>query len=79
MFAARIFAVALEKLNVSGKSDANISPWSDDIEGHAKKDNPIVQTDADVQGNLLHEYEQKFAEPIEQEKLTKLCSNAVFW
>ena len=40
--------------------------------------NPIAQTDADVQGNLLREKEQKFAELLEQEKLTKLCSNAVF-
>ena len=34
------------------------------------------QTDADVQGNLLREYEQKFAELPEQQKLTRLCSNA---
>ena len=31
-----------------------------------------------VQGNLLREYEQKFAELPEQQKLTKLCSNACF-
>ena len=36
------------------------------------------QTDAELQGNLLREYEQKCAELHEQEKLTKLCSNAVF-
>ena len=40
--------------------------------------NPIAQTDAEVQGNLLREYEQKFAQLPEQEKLTKLCSNAGF-
>ena len=40
--------------------------------------NPISQTDAEVQGNLLREYEQKFADLPEQEKLTKLCSNAGF-
>ena len=40
--------------------------------------NQIPQTDADVQGNLLCEYEQKFADLPEQEKLTKLCSNAAF-
>ena len=39
---------------------------------------PIAQTDAEVQGNLLREYEQKFAELPEQEKLIKLCSNAGF-
>ena len=27
----------MEKLPVSGKSDANISSWSYDTEGHAKK------------------------------------------
>ena len=41
--------------------------------------NPIAQTDAEVQGNLLREYEQKFAELTEQQKLTELCSNAGFW
>ena len=38
--------------------------------------NHMSQTDADVQGSLLREYEQKFAERPEQENLTKLCSNA---
>ena len=37
MFESRISAGALEKLPVSEKSDANISSWSYDIEGHAKK------------------------------------------
>ena len=36
---------------------------------------PVSQIDAEVQRKLLREYEQKFAE---QQKLTKLCSNAVF-
>ena len=40
--------------------------------------NHISQTDAEVQGNLLREYEQKFAELPEQQKSTKLCSNAGF-
>ena len=40
--------------------------------------NPTAQTDAEVQGNLLREYEQNFAEVHEQQKLTKLCSNAGF-
>ena len=40
--------------------------------------NQIPQNDADVQGNLLCEYEQKFADHPGQEKLTKLCSNAAF-
>ena len=33
--------------------------------------NPISQTDAEVQRKLLSEYEQKFAELPEQQKLTK--------
>ena len=41
--------------------------------------NPVSQTDAEVQGNLLREHKQKFAELPEQEKLTKLCSNAGFF
>ena len=40
--------------------------------------NLISQTDAEIQGNLLREYEQKFAELPETQKLTKLCSNAGF-
>ena len=38
----------------------------------------ISQTDAEVQGNLLREYEQKFAQLPQREKLTKLCSDAEF-
>ena len=37
MFESRISAGAVEKLTVSGKSDANISSWSYDMKGHAKK------------------------------------------
>ena len=40
---------------------------------------PSSQTDAEVQENLLSEDEQKFEELLEQQKLTKLCSNAVFF
>ena len=40
--------------------------------------NSISQTDADVQGNLLRENEQKFAELPEQQNLTKLCSDDGF-
>ena len=36
----------------------------------------ISPTDARVQGNLLREYEQKFANLLEHLQLTKLCSNA---
>ena len=40
--------------------------------------NSVSQTDAEEQGNLLREYEQKIAELPEQQKLTKLYSNAGF-
>ena len=40
--------------------------------------NLFSQTDVEVQGNLLREYEQKFAELLEHQKLTKLCSKAGF-
>ena len=40
--------------------------------------NPIFQTEAEVQRNLLRKHEQKFAELLEQQKLAKLCSNAGF-
>ena len=36
----------------------------------------LSQTDVDVQGKLLREDDQKFAELPEQQKLTKLCSDA---
>ena len=35
MFESRIFAGAMEKLLVSENSDANISSWFYDMEGHA--------------------------------------------
>ena len=38
--------------------------------------NQTSQTDAEVQGNLLREYEQKFPDLPEHVQLTKLCSNA---
>ena len=40
--------------------------------------NTISQTDMSVQGNVLREYEQKFAELPEDQKLTTLCSDAGF-
>ena len=38
----------------------------------------ISQSDVDVQENLLREHEEKFAEPPEHQKVTKLCSDAGF-
>ena len=40
--------------------------------------NPISQTDIEVQGNFLREYEEKFADNFDQEELTKRCPNAGF-
>ena len=40
--------------------------------------NTISHTDMSVQGNVLREYEQKFAELPEDQKLTTLCSDAGF-
>ena len=37
--------------------------------------NTISQTDMSVQGNLLRQYEQKFADLPEHDKFTKVCSN----
>ena len=37
MFESRISAGAVEELPCSGKPDANISSWSYDVEGNAKK------------------------------------------
>ena len=40
--------------------------------------NTISHSNVDVHGNLLREYEQKFAQLPEHQKLTKLCSDAGF-
>ena len=40
--------------------------------------NPFSQPDVEVRRKLLREYEQKFEKLPEQQKLTKLCSNAGF-
>ena len=61
-----------------GKSGAIGSLESRVIPIECPTANPIAQTYAEVQGNLLREYEQKFADLLEQDKLTKLSSNAGF-
>ena len=62
----------------TGKPGATGNLESMDIPTEVPTAKPISQTDAEVQGNLLREYEQKFAELPEQQKVTKLCSNAGF-
>ena len=53
MFESRISAGSMEKLSVSGKSDANISSWSFDMEGHAKK---CVQRNCELAQKKLNSY-----------------------
>ena len=62
----------------AGKPAANDNLGSMVIPTEFPTANTISQTDADVLKKLLREYEQKFAELPEQQKLTKLCSNAAF-
>ena len=61
-----------------GKSGAIGSLESRVITTECLTADPIAQTYAGVQGNLLREDEQKFADLLEQDKLTKLSSNAGF-
>ena len=60
----------------AGKPAANDNLESMAIPTEIPTANPISQTDLSVQGNLLGEYEQKFAKLPEDQKLTKLCSDA---
>ena len=64
--------------SVAGKPAANENLESMVIPTEFPAGEPISQTDAEVQRKLLREYEQKFAELLEQQKLTNLCSNAGF-
>ena len=63
--------------NVWGKPE-RLRIWNQRVHRQFRTANPGFQTDAEVQENLLLEYEQKFAELPDHEKLTKLCSNADF-
>ena len=70
----------------------NLSKDSRSAEKHAERENSesvvvptefpnantVSQTDMSVQGNLLREYEQKFAELPEDPKLNKLWSDVGF-
>ena len=60
----------------AGKPAANENLESMVIPTEFLTANPISQTCEEVQRKLLREYEQKCAELPEQQKLTKLCSNA---
>ena len=63
----------------AGKPAANENLESMVIPKEFPTANPISQTDADVQRKSLHEYEQKFAELPEQQKLTKLLLQRWFF
>ena len=60
----------------AGKPAANDSLESMVIPTGFLAADPVSQTDAEVQGKLLRKYVQRFAELLEQQKLTKLCSKA---
>ena len=62
----------------TGKPAANENLESMVIPTEFLTANLISQTDAEAQGNVLREYEQNFAELPEQQKLTKLSSDAGF-
>ena len=55
LFESRISAGGIEKLYYSGKSEANISSWSSDVEGHAKK---CVKDIANMLINKFNNYTQ---------------------
>ena len=69
---------------VSRSSKGTVKPGADENLGtmlvppEASTENEISQTHARVQGNLLREYEQRFADLIEHANLSKLCSNSGF-
>ena len=67
-------------VELSKDSGATGKPFaSEDLESMAiPAELPIAdpQTNAELQGHLLRDYEQKFEQPPEDQKLSKLCSDA---
>ena len=61
---------------MQGKPAANDNLESMAIPTEIPTADPLSQTDVSVQGNLLGEYEQKFAKLPEDQRLTKPCSDA---
>ena len=85
MFESRMSAEAKEKLPVSEKSDANISSWSYDVEGHAKK---RVERNCELANTTPHQlYEVTTPRPDDHQhkveelgsvgELPNLCSQIV--
>ena len=85
MFGSRISAGAVEKLPVSEKSDANISSWSFDMEGHAKKcverycevANKTTQKLYKVSTPCIDDHDFKDEELKSVGELAKVCSQIV--
>ena len=85
MFESRISAGAVEKLLVSGNSDANISSWSYDMEGHAKKcverycelANNTTQQLYEVATPCIDDHQFKEEEMGSVGELSKVCSQMV--
>ena len=85
MFESRISAGATEKLPSSGRPEANISTWSYDTEGHAKKclerycelANKTTQQLYKVSTSCLDYYQSKEEELESVGELSKVCSQIV--
>ena len=85
MFESRISAGALEKLPSTGKFDANISSWSFDMEGHAKKcverygelANKTTQQLHKVATPCIDDHQFKKEEMGSVGDLSKVCSQIV--
>ena len=85
MFESRISAGAMEKLLVSEKSDANVSSWSYDMEGHAKKcverycevANKTTQQLYKVATPCMDDHQFKEEENGSVGELSKVCSQTV--
>ena len=85
MFESKISAGAVEKLSVSLKSDAHISSWSNDMEGHAKKcverccelANKTTQQLYKVATPYIDDHHFKEEEMGSDGELSKVCSQIV--
>ena len=85
MYESRISVGAMEKLPVPEKSDANISSWSYDMEGHAKKcvercyelANKTTQQQHKVATPCLDDHQFKEEEMGSVGELSTLCSQIV--
>ena len=85
MFECKISAGSIEKLLCSGKFDANISSWSYDMEGHAKKcaerycevANRTTQQFFKVATPRIDDHQFKEEEMGSVGELSKVCSHIV--